>query len=162
MANNGLNTQSQRINQQPAEITTYTNISVFLRGIKVGVIQNISRSESRGMNPVQELGTENVVQILPENTKGGTISIERMALYRDKFHQLLGSVDGQLDNRGDIFNNLFQQRVPFEIQVSTRTPSGQSTTETYVDVWLSDYRKSVAVGQIQISESVTANYAFVI
>lgn len=159
---NDLNTQVQRINQQPAEITTYTNVSVFLRGTKVGVIQSITRSESRPMTPVQELGTENVVQILPGNTTGGTVAVERFALYRDRFHQLLGSVDGQLDNRGDLFNNLYQQRIPFEIQVSTRTPSGQATTETFVDCWLSDYRKSIAVGQIQLTESATITYAFVV
>jgi hypothetical protein len=160
--NNGqnMNTHAQRINQQPPDIVTYTNISVYLKGVRIGVIQRLERNETRDMAPIQELGTENVVQIVPGNTKGGQLTVERFALYANKFHQLLASSDGTNDNRGDVFTNLFQQRIPFEIQVQTMTPNGSPTSQTFVDCWISDYRASYNVGQITITESATIAYAF--
>lgn len=160
--NNLLNTHAERINRQPVDILTYTNVSVFLRGVRIGVIQSLERSENRDLSPIQELGTENVTQIVPGNTKGGTLTVSRFALYANRFHQLLGAVDGVNDNRTDPFDNLYQQRIPFEIQITQRTPNGQPITKTFVDCWLSDYRESYSVSNITISESCTIGYARVV
>lgn len=159
---NFMNTHSERTNRQPVDIVTYTNVSVFLRGARIGVIQSLDRSETRPMQPIQEMGTENVVEIVPGNTTGGTLRASRFLLYNNRFHQLLGSVDGINDNRGVLFNNLYQQRIPFEIHVQTRTPNGQPVNETFVDCWVSDYSRSYTVGTITISENCTIAYAVVL
>ena len=159
---NSLNTHAERINSQPVDILTYTNVSVYLRGVRVGVIQSLERSETRDLAPIQELGTENVVEIVPGNTKGGSLTVSRFALYANLFHQLLGSVDGTSDNRTDPFENLYQQRIPFEIQITQKTPAGGTVTKTFVDCWLSDYRQSYTTGTITITESCTIGYARVV
>ena len=58
-----------------------TNISVYANEQRVGFIQDLSPSESRTITPIQELGTEGVVQMVASNTNGGTLSCSRVAVY---------------------------------------------------------------------------------
>ncbi len=67
-----------------------TNISVYANEQRVGFIQDLSPSESRTITPIQELGTEGVVQMVASNTNGGTLSCSRVAVYNSSLFNALG------------------------------------------------------------------------
>lgn len=69
---------------------TSTNISIWCNGMRLGAIQKFDVSESRSNKKLQELGTEGVIQIVPGNTKGGTLKITRIALYNSNLWNALG------------------------------------------------------------------------
>ena len=81
---------------------TTTNISVWCNGSRVGVIKKFSVKEQRTNEKLKELGTEGVVQIVPGNTRGGTIDVERIALYNSNIFNALGLTrTGQFQDLSD-------------------------------------------------------------
>ena len=162
---------------------TTTNISVWCNGSRVGVIKKFSVKEQRTNEKLKELGTEGVVQIVPGNTKGGTIDIERIALYNSNIFNALGLTrygtfqkkqnydpftsgdDTYHRPTANTFSNPFKtlkdQRVPIEIQTRTQLDGDADAwyVETYVDCWISSFSRSIAAETITISESVTAEYS---
>lgn len=70
--------------------TTSTNIFVLANGCTVGMIQSFSVQEQRQVNKLQAIGWEGVVQAVPGNTNGGTLSISRIALYESSIWNALG------------------------------------------------------------------------
>ena len=161
---------------------TTTNISVWCNGSRVGVIKKFSVKESRTNEKLKELGTEGVVQIVPGNTRGGTIDVERIALYNSNIFNALGltrygnfqkSSEYKPSNKGDsyhrpkngTFSNPFKtlkdQRVPIEIQTRTQLDGDANAwyVETYVDCWINSFSRSIAAETITISESVTIDYS---
>jgi hypothetical protein len=170
---------------------TTTNISVWCNGSRVGVIKNFQVSESRTNTKLQELGTEGVVQIVPGNTKGGNLNIERIALYNSSIWNALGLTrTGEFvsnmsessdyvafsgtDDSGyhrpadytfsNPFRTLKDQRVPVEISTKTQLQGDSEAfyIETYLDCWISSYSKSIAAETITVSEKVTAEYSDVV
>lgn len=165
---------------------TTTNVSIWCNGSRVGVIKTFSVSENRTNQKLQELGTEGVVQIVPGNTKGGELSVERIALYNSNLFNALGLTrtgtfqnvndDGFNDvgNKADdlyhrptnsTFSNPFKtlkdQRVPLEIMTKTQLHGNQDAwyIETYVDCWLSSFNRTIAAETITISEKATIQYS---
>ena len=150
---------------------TSTNIEIYCNNQRVGFIQSFSPSESRTITPIQELGTEGVVQMAPGNTNGGQISINRIALFNGNLFNALGMTKtGQFATYYRIkpevkyrpFKNLKEQRVPLEIQVKTKMPDMETKAyyvETYVDCWLSAYSKAISAGQITVAETATIVYS---
>jgi hypothetical protein len=179
MPNIGANTGSMPV--------TTTNISVWCNGSRVGVIKNFQVSESRTNTKLQELGTEGVVQIVPGNTKGGNLNIERIALYNSSIWNALGltrtgefipkmssmeaysSADSVYHRPTNFtfsnpFKTLKDQRTAIEIQTRTQMQGTKNAfyIETYLDCWISSYSKSIAAETITVSEKVTAEYSDVI
>jgi hypothetical protein len=150
---------------------TSTNIEVYSNSQKVGFVQTLTPSESRNIIKVQELGTEGVVQSVPSNTQGGQLAVSRFALYNSNLYNALGltrtgtfvktsdtnpgmvngaanTLDSTYKTYGNPFKTLKDQRVPLEVIVKTKLPSGTDGalkyyTETYVDCWLSSYTKTI-------------------
>ena len=176
-------------------LATSTNTFIFANGSIVGMIQSFNVSEQRGVNKLQAIGWEGVVQAVPENTKGGSLTISRIALYESQIWNALGlttsgrpfneigakvydaeaegenwdkssiapdSIDARAHKTATnlVFNTLRQQKVPLEIQVKTRAHGKEEKywVETYIDCWLSSYRKSYSVGSITVAEDVTVMY----
>lgn len=69
---------------------TSTNIFIYSNGCIVGMIQSFNISESRNINKLQAIGWEGVVQAVPSNTNGGTLSVNRIALYESSIWNALG------------------------------------------------------------------------
>lgn len=149
-----------------------TNIYIKANGVNVGMIQSFSVQENRAVNKLQAIGQEGVCQAVPQNTKGGQITASRLALYGERLYDAfqiqntssasVGSTTGK-----NLFKTLKDQRIPFEIQVSTvAAGSSEGETsyyhETYVDCWISNYRKNYTVQNITVSEEVTIMYADVV
>lgn len=139
-----------------------TNIEVYSNGMRIGFIQSFSPNEQRTITPIQELGTEGVVQMVAGNTNGGSISVSRFAIYNANLFHALGLTDsGQHSDKSGIsnpFRTLKDQRVPLEIIVKTNC--GHITTyEKYIDCWLTNYSKSIASSTVTINESCTISYS---
>lgn len=194
--NNNLNTQRASgmpsIGDNGSKLAVLsTNISVYSNEQRVGFIQDISPSESRSITPIQELGTEGVVQMVASNTNGGTLSCSRFAVYNASLFNALGltgtgtftkatdkafgttkyNYDGKEINQTNTnntlsnpFKTLKDQRVPIEIKLSIRQPgrNAKPITQTYIDCWLTQYSKAVSSSTITITESCTISYSDVI
>ena len=126
---------------------TSTNVEVYANNMRVGIVQEFTPSESRTITPIQELGTEGVVQILPQNTNGGTISLRRFALFNSTLANAIGltrtgqfmpandsdyvygtasTMDATSRTYGNPFKTLKDQRVPLEFKVKVRLPDDQN------------------------------------
>ena len=92
---------------------TTTNVSIWCNGSRVGMIQSFTVKESRNNNKLQEIGTEGVVQIVPGQTNGGTLSVSRIALYNSSLFNALGLTrtgtfvpyNGTMDNKNDSYSD---------------------------------------------------------
>lgn len=67
-----------------------TNIFIYSNGCLVGMVQSFSVSDNRPVDKLQSIGWEGVVQAVPQNYKGGTITAERIALYESTVWNALG------------------------------------------------------------------------
>ena len=162
--NAGLNTQRasgmpQVGSRSRALAVTSTNISIYSNGMKVGFVQSFSPSEQRTITPVQELGTEGVVQMVAGNTNGGTISVSRFAVYNSNLFDALGITNTGSTVVNNPFKTLKDQRVPLEIRVQTHKSDGSYDTEVYIDCWLTNYSKTIASSTVTINESCTISYS---
>ena len=117
-------------------------------------MQDLSPSESRTITPIQELGTEGVVQMVAANTNGGTLSCSRFAVYNANLFNALGLTgtgkfmpgsandnDKYYPNRNNsyrtyhnVFKSLKDNRVPIEVMVQLNQPGEGSEPkyETYI------------------------------
>ena len=162
---------------------TSTNVEVYANNMRIGIVQEFTPSESRTITPIQELGTEGVVQMLPQNTNGGTIALRRFALFNSMLANAIGltrtgqfmpandsdyvygtasTMDSTSRTYGNPFKTLKDQRVPLEFKVKVRLPDDQNDSyhvDTYIDCWLQQYSKAIATNQIQITESATISYS---
>lgn len=122
---------------------TTTNVSIYSNDQRIGFVQSFTPSEQREITPVQELGTEGVVQMVPGNTRGGQIQLTRFALYNSDLWNALGltktgkfvkptddsyiSDDAfkrtDADTYGNPFRTLKDQRVPLELRAHTILPN---------------------------------------
>jgi len=137
------------------------------------MIQSFNVSENRSVNKLQAIGQEGVCQAVPQNTKGGQITANRLALYGERLYdafQIESTSTSNINtssNANTIFRTLKDQRIPFEIQTITasKAESGNKVSyysETYIDCWISSYKKSYSVSNITVSEDVTIMYADVV
>ena len=163
---------------------TSTNVEVWANNMKVGMVQEFSPSESRTITPLQELGTEGVVQMAPSNTNGGTINIRRIALFNSRLFNAIGATNtGQFipgnitASNGAILGNVYDNtyrtlsnpfktlkdhRVPLEFKIKIRLPDDQNDTyhvDTYIDCWVQQYSKTIASNTITVSETATVSYS---
>ena len=187
--NSKLNTQrgiDQKLNKTPVPdldltqiktpndngmLVTSTNVKIngidpSGKKVMIGMIQSFSVSETRNVTKLQSIGIEGVTQAVPENYKGGTINAQRVALYGKRLYDVFRMEDYSGED-GDVFKTLKQQRFPFEIVYETRRDGnkdgdGAVYTETYIDCWISSYKKNYQTSNSTISEQVTIAYAEVI
>ena len=144
---------------------TSTNIRIKANDVTIGMIQSFSVSENRDVTKVQSIGIEGVTQAVPQNYKGGTIQATRVAMYGSRFYDAfkMEQYMGQQYEGYNVFKTLKDQRLPFEIRVDQSMTNGgengKQYTETYIDCWISSYKKNYSVSNITISESVSIAYA---
>ncbi len=71
-------------------LETSTNIFVYANGNIVGMISTFQVTEQRTVDKLQAIGYEGVVQAVPANTNGGTLRVDRLALYGANIWRALG------------------------------------------------------------------------
>lgn len=87
VAENQLDPQDPYTN---SKVMLSTNIFIYSNGCIVGMIQSFQVNESRQINKLQAIGWEGVVQAVPSNTRGGTLQLQRIALYDSTLYGALG------------------------------------------------------------------------
>lgn len=165
--NDGINTMrasgSPKIGSQLKNLAvTSTNISIICNDMKIGFVQSFSPQETRTITPIQELGTEGVVQMVAGNTNGGSISLSRFAIYNSRLFDALGISPTGKNMGENPFKTLKDQRVPFEIKVETNIGNNKKYVETYIDCWLTSYSKTIASQTITINETCGISYSDII
>ena len=145
---------------------TSTNIRIkAANGVTIGMIQSFSVSENKDVTKVQSIGIEGVTQAVPQNYKGGTIQATRVALYGSRFYDAFKMEEymGEQYREYNVFKTLKDQRLPFEIRVEQSMTNGgengRQYTETYIDCWISSYKKNYTTSNVTVSESVSIAYA---
>ncbi len=145
---------------------TSTNIRIkAANGVTIGMIQSFSVSENKDVTKVQSIGIEGVTQAVPQNYKGGTIQATRVALYGSRFYDAFKMEEymGEQYREYNVFKTLKDQRLPFEIRVDQSMTNGgengKQYTETYIDCWISSYKKNYTTSNVTVSESVSISYA---
>ena len=148
---------------------TSTNIRIkAANGVTIGMIQSFSVSENKDVTKVQSIGIEGVTQAVPQNYKGGTIQATRVALYGSRFYDAFKMEEymGEQYREYNVFKTLKDQRLPFEIRVEQSMTNGgengRQYTETYIDCWISSYKKNYTTSNVTVSESVSIAYADVL
>jgi len=144
-----------------------TNIFIYANDSLVGMMQSFTVNETRGVDKLQSIGYEGVVQAVPQNTNGGTLNVNRIALYESSMWNALAitssgagynPIGSKVHNSGtntdditadtidtmsisknsaQIFKTLRDQRTPFEIKVKTRRNGASSGTDT--DFYIETY-----------------------
>lgn len=167
---NTLNTR-QYASDDPLKIVTSTNIDIEINGRKIGLIQSFSRNEGRDVTPVSEIGTEGLVQLVPNNYQGGTLSVDHFRIYGRLMFETLGLYDlGAPQSFIANFNpiaHLAQQRLPFSVKVTVRGAAKEDPSiinrrivEVYHGCWLTSYSYDVSSGNITVSEKAEIKYTW--
>lgn len=84
-----------------------TQILVQVDGESVGAIQNLRVSQSRSIKRVTEIGTDGVIELVPERASEVSLSVTRIAFDKKRLPEAF--------QRG--FLNIHAQRIPFDIIV---------------------------------------------
>ena len=73
-----------------SKVMLSTNIFIYSNDSIVGMIQSFTVNEQRQINKLQAIGWEGVVQAVPSNTRGGSLNVNRIALYDSTLFSALG------------------------------------------------------------------------
>ena len=111
-----------------SKVMLATNIFIYSNGGMLGMVQSLPVNETRQINKLQAIGWEGVVQAVPSNTRGGTLQLNRVALYDSTLYGSLGlTADGRPHNA---IGHHIHQVTTSDLQSYT---SGGSPFDTYND-----------------------------
>ncbi len=104
-----------------------TQMIIMVGNEPVGAVQSFSISQNRSLKEVTEIGTDGIIEIVPQSANKVSLKINRM--YFD------GISLPEAFSRG--FRNLQSQRIPFDIVVIDQTTGtgDNAIIETYHNCW---------------------------
>ena len=105
-------------------------ISIYVNSVKIGLIQEWSPQQSRGMTPIYELNSAtsgNIVEYAPGNMSNQTIAVNRYDLYQKRMEQAWGT--------GFNIQMLSDQSTSLTITEEWLNPDGTSTICLYEGCW---------------------------
>lgn len=156
--NTGTLFQEQRTNSGLS-----TQIIIKVNDEPVGALQRISVSQNRPLKQISEVGTDGLIEIVPQGATTFTLDVERMVFDQLRLPEAF--------SRGFRFINA--QRNPFDIEIfdlSSVDPSGAAPTSsnglvvmTFKNCWFASYSTPYQAGDYTIAESaqIQAETAFV-
>lgn len=125
----------------PAPLTRVANqhiISIRFRGVTVGLIQQWTITQNRGMKPIYELNnitSGRRVDIVPGNVDALNVKVQRYDLVSQRMHQAFGFAASAI--------HLADHTTPFDVQELWVEPNGNSLTGTiYRGCWFSSIGRS--------------------
>lgn len=146
VAENQLNPQDPYTN---SKVMLATNIFIYSNGAIVGMIQNFNVSEQRQINKLQAIGWEGVVQAVPSNTRGGSLSVTRIALYDSTMFSALGLTTYGLPHNtlGSKIHNKDQhtQKDKWDVYGSEQSTEGKTISSGLVFRTLKDQRAPLEI-----------------
>lgn len=133
-------------------VRTSHALTIRANNITIGVIQNWSVSQNRGVAHVYEINAATSgepIEAVPGNVGGLTIGVNRYDLYTRRMEQAFGTND---------FEMLGDQNNPFEIRETWRFPNNAVEARAYIGCWFSQIgRNYQATGDriVNVNGSVT-------
>lgn len=155
---------ADQLTPQFNNVERVTKITIKIKGIVVGAIQDISPSERRNVTAHFTLGGSNPEEpkvLVPGLVTDKTLKVSYLALWKKNVMTALANPDLSV-NSGNLIGTLVEQREPFTIEVVRVNPG--STTEAvvarYEDCFISDYNAdyNITKGDTAIIENCTVVY----
>lgn len=122
-----------------------TQFIIRVNGEAVGTLQSFDPSESRPIQPVQEIGTDGFIEVHPNGPTTVKISVQRIVFDNLRLAPAF--------KRG--FEHINAQRLPFDIEVydHTHVESIAPQVIVYRNCWFASIGTRYAAGNYQIAES---------
>lgn len=124
----------------------------------VGAVQNLAVSETRGLAQIQEVGTDGLIQVVPNTATTYSVTVQRLIF---DYQRLPASLQ-----RG--FRHISAQRMPFDIEIRDYNPykevgdvtgqrdmSAPSVTTVIANCWFATYGYTYNQNDFQIIENAT-------
>lgn len=130
-----------------------TQIIVMVENEPVGAIQSFRETQTRSIKPINEVGTDGIIELVPQSPTKVSLQIDRM--YFD------GLSLPEAFSRG--FRNLQSQRIPFDIVVIDQfTGTGNDAIiTTYHNCWFNNLSISYTANDYTISQSASVDCEYV-
>jgi len=124
-----------------------TQILIKVENETVGAIQNIDITHSRPLERVKEVGTDGILEIVPNRPTEYTIAVTRIVFDRLRLPEAFA--------RG--FMNIKAQLLPFDIQVIDRTngDGDAAIVHTLSRCWFTDYKPTFRSDAFILQETAT-------
>lgn len=130
-----------------------TQIIIMVENEPVGAIQSFRETQQRSIKPINEVGTDGIIELVPQAPTKVSLQIDRM--YFD------GLSLPEAFSRG--FRNLQSQRIPFDIVVIDQfTGTGNDAIiTTYHNCWFNNLSISYTANDYTISQSASVDCEYV-
>jgi len=130
-----------------------TQIIIMVENEPVGAIQSFRETQQRSIKPINEVGTDGIIELVPQSPTKVSLQIDRM--YFD------GLSLPEAFSRG--FRNLQSQRIPFDIVVIDQfTGTGNDAIiTTYHNCWFNNLSISYTANDYTISQSASVDCEYV-
>jgi len=105
-------------------------VSIYVNGIRIGLIQEWSPQQSRGMTPVYELNAASsgtIIEYAPGNMSNQTVGVNRYDLYKKRMEQAWGA--------GFSIQMLSDQSTSLTVMEKWDNPDGTGTQCIYEGCW---------------------------
>lgn len=130
-----------------------TQIIIMVNNEPVGAVQKFSESQSRPLEPIKEVGTDGIIEIVPNGATTISLDLDRIVF------------DGlslpEAFSRG--FRNINAQRMSFDIVVIDQyTGTGDDALiTTYHGCWFNKISRSYNAGDYVLSESAGCDVEYI-
>jgi len=130
-----------------------TQIIIMVENEPVGAIQSFGETQSRGIKAINEVGTDGIIELVPQSPTKVSLSIDRM--YFD------GLSLPEAFSRG--FRNLQSQRIPFDIVVIDQfTGTGNDAIiTTYHNCWFNNLSITYSASDYTIAQRAGVDCEYV-
>lgn len=130
-----------------------TQIIIMVNNEPVGAIQNFTETQNRPIKEITEIGTDGIVELVPQGAAKTTLRINRM--YFD------GLSLPESFSRG--FRNLQSQRIPFDIVVIDQTTGtgNDAIITTYHNCWFESLTTTYQTDNYTIAQDANVKCEFV-
>ena len=126
-----------------------TQISILVNNEPVGAIQSLSITQTRNLARIKEVGTDGILEIVPERATEYSANIERIVFDRLRLPEAF--------SRG--FVNIKSQMIPFDILILDRTGGGPGSEgvvkHLLMNCWFTSYNPKYGADSFILSESAT-------
>jgi hypothetical protein len=130
-----------------------TQIIIKVYNSPVGALQNLSVTQTRGLQRISEIGTDGVIEIVPNSATQYELTASRIVFDQLRLPESF--------SRG--FRFIAAQRIPFDIDIidisgtDPNTPDDDSNkvVMTYKNCWFTRYETPYAADNYIITESAT-------
>jgi hypothetical protein len=130
-----------------------TQVIVYVNGEPVGAIQSFQETQSRSNKPITEVGTDGIVELVPQSAAKFTLSVNRIVFDGLSLPESFA--------RG--FKNIHAQRIPFDIVVIDKFTGGgdNAVVTTYHNCWFNNLSKTYQTSDYTIAETAGIDCEFI-